>query len=57
MEFLDKIVFHLNLFILNINDDFCEKSRKDVESELGYYLDHISNNRELVNYVANISLI
>lgn len=43
--------------ILNINDDFCEKSRKDVESELGYYLDHVNNDRGLVNYVANISLI
>ncbi len=43
--------------ILNINHDFCEKSRKDVERELGYYLDHVSNNRDLVNYVANISLI
>jgi len=43
--------------ILNINNDFCEKSRKDVESELGYYLDQVSNDRNLVNYVANISLI
>ena len=43
--------------ILNINDDFCEKSRKGVETELGYYLDNISNDRDLVNYVANISLV
>ncbi|WP_321835568.1 lachnocin radical SAM maturase [Clostridium butyricum] len=43
--------------ILNINDDFCEKSRKGVEAELGYYLDNISNDRDLVNYVANISLV
>lgn len=43
--------------ILNINNDYCEKSRKDVESELGYYLDQVSSNRSLVNYVANISLI
>ncbi|WP_077610058.1 lachnocin radical SAM maturase [Clostridium sp. Marseille-P2415] len=43
--------------ILNINNEFCEKSRKDVESELSYYLDHVSNNRGLVNYVANISMI
>lgn len=43
--------------IPNINDDFCEKSRKDVENELGYYLDHVINNKGLINYVANISLI
>ncbi|WP_459480287.1 lachnocin radical SAM maturase [Clostridium saccharoperbutylacetonicum] len=42
--------------ILNINDDFCEKSRKSVENELGYYLDYVNNDRDLVNYVANISL-
>lgn len=43
--------------ILNINHDFCEKSRKEVEGELGYYLEHISNDRDLINYIANISLI
>lgn len=43
--------------ILNINNDFCEKSRRGVENELGYYLDNVINNRDLVNYVANISLI
>ncbi|WP_097002967.1 lachnocin radical SAM maturase [Lacrimispora amygdalina] len=43
--------------ILNINNEFCEKSRKDVERELGYYLDHVNTDRGLVNYVANISLI
>lgn len=43
--------------ILNINDDFCEKARADVESELGYYLDKVSKDRGLLNYVSNISLI
>lgn len=43
--------------ILNVGDDFCMRSRKEVEAELGYYLDNINNNKELVNYVANISLI
>jgi len=43
--------------ILNINGDFCEKAREEVERELGYYLDQVSNNRGVINYVANISLI
>lgn len=43
--------------ILNINDDFCEKARAEVERELGYYLDKISKDRGLLNYVSNISLI
>lgn len=43
--------------ILNTNNDFCEKSKKSVEYELGYYLDHINNDRELINYVANISMM
>lgn len=41
----------------NINDDYCEQARKDVEMELGYYLNQVSSDRSLVNYVANISLI
>ena len=43
--------------IVNINEEFCENARKDVERELGYYLEQISGNRDLVNYVSNISLI
>lgn len=43
--------------ILNISDEFCEKSRLNVENELIYYLEHIRNNRELINYISNISLI
>lgn len=43
--------------ILNINDEFCKKAREDVESELGYYLDKVSRDRGLLNYVSNISLI
>lgn len=43
--------------IININDEFCDKARKDVERELGYYLDKISCDRELINYISNISLI
>lgn len=43
--------------ILKIDKDYCEKARKEVENELRYYLDHINNDRELINYVANISLI
>ncbi len=43
--------------ILNIDEEFCEKAKKDVETELGYYLDQVSGDRELINYVSNISLI
>lgn len=43
--------------IININDEFCDKARKDVERELGYYLAQISGDRELINYISNISLI
>lgn len=43
--------------ILNEDKVFCEKARKEVEKELGYYLDQINNDRDLVNYIANISLI
>lgn len=43
--------------IINNNNDFCEKIKKDVENELGYYLDQVNNDRGLINYVANISLI
>lgn len=43
--------------IFSINSDFCEKARKEVENELGYYLDKISKDRDLINYVSNISLI
>lgn len=43
--------------ILNISDKFCEKSRLNVENELVYYLEHIRNNRELINYISNMSLI
>lgn len=43
--------------IINIDEKFCEKARKDIEKELGYYLDQVCEDRELINYVANISLI
>lgn len=43
--------------IININEEFCEKAKKDVEKELGYYLDQVSCDRTLINYVSNISLI
>lgn len=43
--------------IFNINNEFCEKSRKDVENELGYYFDKVSRDRGLLNYVSNISII
>lgn len=43
--------------ILSNSNGFCESSRKEIEAELGYYLDNISNDRNLINYVANISLI
>ena len=43
--------------ILDINEEFCEKARKDVENELSYYLDKVSKNRNLINSVANLSLI
>jgi uncharacterized protein len=43
--------------ILNVNEEFCEKSRKDVENELGYYLDKVSSDRDLINQVSNVSLI
>nr|WP_286130932.1 lachnocin radical SAM maturase [Clostridium sp. 12(A)] len=43
--------------ILDNNSDFCEKARKGVEGELGYYLEHVNHDRDLVNYVENISLI
>ena len=43
--------------IINMNDEFCEQCKKDVELELGYYLDHVNADRNLVNYVANISIV
>lgn len=43
--------------ILIANGEYCEKSRENVESELGYYLDQICTDRDLINYVANISLV
>ena len=43
--------------IMNNDSDFCNNVRSDIEKELGYYMDQVSGNRELVNYVANISLI
>lgn len=43
--------------ITNINDEFCNKARNDVERELRYYFNQISCDRELINYISNISLI
>lgn len=43
--------------ILKTNGEYCEKSRENVATELGVYLDRISTDRDLVNYVANISLV
>lgn len=43
--------------ILKVGSEYCEQSRKNVENELGYYLDRICTDRDLVNYIANISLI
>lgn len=43
--------------ILKVGNEYCEQSRKNVEKELGYYLDRVSTDRDLVNYVANISLV
>lgn len=43
--------------ILKNGNEYCEQSRKNVENELGYYLDQICTDRDLVNYVANISIV
>ncbi|MXP74075.1 radical SAM protein [Lachnospiraceae bacterium WCA-9-b2] len=43
--------------VLKPGNEYCEQSRKNVENELGYYLDQICEDRELVNYISNISLI
>lgn len=43
--------------ILKVGNAYCEQSRNNVEKELGYYLDQVCKDRELVNYVANISLV
>lgn len=48
-------ICYKDIFI--INDGFCETMKKSIEGELGYYFDQVSNDRGLVNYVANISLI
>ena len=38
-------------------EEFCEGAREQVEQEMGYYLERISNDKEMKNYVANISLV
>ncbi|NSQ70867.1 radical SAM protein, partial [Enterococcus faecalis] len=43
--------------VININEEFCKQSRIDIERELSYYLEYVQNNRELLNQIANISLI
>ena len=43
--------------ILKVGNEYCEQSRKNVERELGYYLDQICTDRDLINYVSNISLV
>lgn len=43
--------------LLKVGNEYCKNSRKNVENELGYYLDQICTDRDLVNYVANISLV
>lgn len=43
--------------ILKVGNEYCKQSRKNIESELGYYLDRICTDRDLVNYIANISLV
>lgn len=43
--------------ILKVGNEYCEQSRKNVENELGYYFDQICTDRDLINYVANISVV
>lgn len=43
--------------ILKVGNEYCEQSRKNVENELGYYFDQICTDRNLINYVANISVV
>ena len=43
--------------ILKVGNKYCEESRKNVETELGYYLDQVCADRDLVNYISNISLV
>lgn len=43
--------------VLKSGNKYCEQSRENVENELGYYLDHICADRDLVNYISNISLV
>ena len=43
--------------VLKAGNEYCEQSRKNVENELGYYLDQICGDRNLVNYISNISLV
>lgn len=43
--------------ILKANNEYCKNSQKNIEVELGYYLDRICTDRDLVNYVSNISLV
>lgn len=43
--------------ILKVGNEYCEESRKNVENELEYYLNRICTDRDLVNYISNISLV
>ena len=43
--------------VLSMGQEYCEKSKLNIEKELGYYISRVSPDRDLVNYIANISLI
>ena len=43
--------------VLSMKQEYCDQSKENIEKELGYYISRISPDRELVNYIANISLI
>ncbi|SCY09280.1 uncharacterized protein SAMN05660668_01384 [Pseudobutyrivibrio sp. AR14] len=38
-------------------EEFCEGARQQVEHEMGYYFERVSNDKDMKNYVANISLV
>lgn len=42
--------------IFNLTDSFCENSRKRIEKELIYYLENIKSNKNLTNYLENLSV-
>ena len=42
--------------IFNLTDEFCNNSRKQIERDIIYYIENIKNNKQLTDYLENLSI-